>query len=193
MEINTPKYTAEIFETLSKGQFISSNSTNKFIRTLYSILDDEDNFEYLFDYFNSINFILEKGDQYFYFSRKESKTNLERKLEIAYKWIDILDFLKTYDNAFGPGFKFSPSEISIRLDVDVDLKTKLKGLRRFAPKKSSYIEVIKKIVETLEKNHVVELENDASQTYKVLSSFTYLEELILTINIPEEIADEIPE
>ena len=193
MELQTPKYTAEIFEILSKGQFISSNSTNRFIRTLYSILDNEEHFDYLFTYFNSINFILEKGDQFFYFSRKESKVNLERKLEIAYKWIDILDFLKTYDNAFGPGFKFSPSEISIRLDVDVDLKTKLKALRRFAPKKSSYIDVIKKVIETLEKDHFVELEDEASQTFKVMSSYSYLEELILTIIIPEEVADEIPE
>lgn len=191
--MNTPKYTAEIFEILSKGQFISSNSTDRFIRTLYTIIDEDDNFEFLFNYFKSIHFVLEKGDQYFYFSRKESKVNLERKLEIAYKWIDILDFLKTFDNAFGPGFKFSPSEISIRLDVDVDLKTKLKGLRRFAPKKSSYIDIIKKVIETLEKDHFVELEDHATQTYKVLSSFSYLEQLILTINIPEEIADEIPE
>lgn len=191
--MNPPKYTAEIFEILSKGQFISSNSTKRFIRTLYSILEDEEHFDYLYNTFESINFILEKGDQYFYFSRKESKVNLERKLEIAYKWIDILDFLKTYDNAFGPGFKFSPSEIDIRLDVDVALKTKLNGLKRFAPKKSSYIDIIKKVVDTLEKDHFVELEDEASQTYKVLSSFTYLEQLILTINIPEEVADEIPE
>lgn len=191
--MNPPKYTAEIFEILSKGQFISSNSTKRFIRTLYSILEDEEHFEYLYNTFESINFILEKGDQYFYFSRKESKVNLERKLEIAYKWIDILDFLKTYDNAFGPGFKFSPSEIDIRLDVDVALKTKLNGLKRFAPKKSSYIDIIKKVVDTLEKDHFVELEDEASQTYKVLSSFTYLEQLILTINIPEEVANEIPE
>ena len=191
--MNTPKYTAEIFEILSRGQFISSNSTKRYIRTLYNVIDEEENFEYLFNHFASINFILEKGDQYYYFSRKESKVNLERKLEIAYKWIDILDFLKTFDHAFGPGFKFSPSEISIRLDVDVDLKTKLNGLKRFAPKKSSYIDIIRKIIDTLEKDHFVELEDEASETFKVLSSFNYLEELILTINIPEEIANEIPE
>jgi len=98
--MNTPKYTAEIFEILSKGQFISSNSTDRFIRTLYTIIDEDDNFEFLFNYFKSIHFVLEKGDQYFYFSRKESKVNLERKLEIAYKWIDILDFLKTFNNSF---------------------------------------------------------------------------------------------
>lgn len=191
--MNSPKYTAEIFETLSKGQFISANSTSRLIRSLYNILEDESNFDYLYSHFESIHFILERGDQFFYFSRKESKVNLERKLEIAYKWIDILDFLKTYDNAFGPGFKFSPSEISIRLDVDVDLKTKLNGLKRFAPKKSQHIDIIKKVIDTLEKDHFVELEDEASQTYKVMSSFNYLEQLILTINIPEEIADEIPE
>jgi len=36
----------------------------------------------------------------------------------------------------------------------------------------------------------MELENPISNTYKVLSSFKYLEQLILTINIPEETSNE---
>ena len=35
--------------------------------------------------------------------------------------------------------------------------------------------------------------NEISETYKVLTSFNYLKDLINTINIPEEIANEIPE
>jgi hypothetical protein len=39
----------------------------------------------------------------------------------------------------------------------------------------------------------IELENEITQQYKVLASFKYLEQLILTINIPETVRNEIPE
>jgi len=191
--MHIPKHTAEIFELLSKGQFISSNSSDDFTRKLYSIIDDDENFEDLYEYFYNINFILEKGNEYYHFSRTESKINLERKIETAYKWIDILDFFKTYDNSFGAGFRFTASEIDSQLGANSDLKAKLDNLKRYAQKTNSYISIIKKAIELLEKDNFIELQDEISSTYKVLSSFNYLEELILSINIPEEIANEIPE
>ena len=89
------KQTAEIFEILSKGGFISSDSTNPNIRQLYTVI--EDNQSELYDFFAAINFVLESGNEYYYFSRRENKVDLERKLEIAVRWIDVLDFIKTYD------------------------------------------------------------------------------------------------
>lgn len=186
------QYIAEIFELLSKGQFICSNSTDSHINKLYSYIDEDDNFEELYDYFIKINFSLDKGDEYYYFSRTESKVDLDRKLNRAYKWIDFIDFFKTFDNSFGSGFRFSPAEISVRLDVDVDLKTKLEKLKKYTSNQSNYTIAIKKIIELLEKDGFVELQNEITSTYKVLASFNYLEELILTINIPEEISNEIP-
>src|SRR3990172_4397220 len=103
--MNIPQ-TGEIFEILSKGQFISSNSADHNLRKLYDIINDENNFDELCDYFQAINFILERGDEYFFFSKSEIKAELDRKIEIAYKWIDILDFLKAYDNSFGSNFRF---------------------------------------------------------------------------------------
>ena len=100
------KQTAEIFEILSKGQFISSNSVNENMRQLYLVIDD--NYDELYDYFLNIRFILTKGDEYYYFTRNENKADIERKLRQAMKWIDILDFLKSFDNSFGVGYRFSP-------------------------------------------------------------------------------------
>src|SRR5215204_5711038 len=147
--MNIPKQTGEIFELLSKGQFICSNSSDTRISKLYEILDDQENFDSLFDYFNSINFILEKGDEYYYFSRKdESKADLERKLEAACKWIDIVDFFKTFDNAFGSGYSFSPARIAVEISVQAVLKNKADGLKSIlrADEKTSYPEVVNKIV-----------------------------------------------
>jgi hypothetical protein len=36
------------------------------------------------------------------------------------------------------------------------------------------------------------MENEILKTYKILSSFKYLEELVMNINIPEEVQNEIP-
>lgn len=185
-----PKQTAEIFEILSKGQFISSNSTNDLYRKLYNVTDEA--FDDLYEYFLNINFILERGDEYFYFSRRESKADLERKIEAAFKWIDILDFLKTFDNSFSSGFRFSPHDILVRLNMDSELKNKLESLKKYSGKEK-FNEIVERILEILEKDNFVELENAISHSYKVLASFSYLEQLILTINIPEETKNEIPE
>ncbi|HEY8688208.1 MAG TPA: hypothetical protein VIM07_03165 [Chitinophagaceae bacterium] len=194
--MNVPRQTGEIFELLSKGQFICSNSSDTRISKLCEILDDSENFETLYEYFYSINFILEKGDEYYNFSRKdESKADLERKLETACKWIDIVDFFKTFDNAFASGYSFSPAKIAVEISVQAVLKNKADGLKGVLKmdEKTPYHEVANKIVELLCKEGFAEIENEILKSYKVLSSFKYLEELINNINIPEEVQHEIPE
>jgi len=190
--MDVPIQTAEIFKILSRGQFINSNSSNRTISELYKIIEDGQNFENLYDYFVNIRFILEKGDEYFYFSRPESKADLENKIEAAFRWIDIIDFLKTYDNSFGSGYRFSPSEILVRLKTDAELETKLEGLKKYTDKEK-HQDILEKILKKLADDAFIELENEITQQYKVLASFKYLEQLILTINIPETVRNEIPE
>ena len=60
--MEVPIQTADIFKILSKGQFINSNSSTKSVSDLYKVIEDEQNFENLFEYFRNINFTLEKGD-----------------------------------------------------------------------------------------------------------------------------------
>ena len=188
--MGTVKRTQDIFEVLSKGQFISSNSCHELIRRLFSEL--EENFPYYQDFFAEIGFVLEQGDEFFYFSRQEHRTDLERKIERAYRWIDILDFCKAFDNSFGPGYRFSPAEIEVRLGVDAVLKSKLKSLKRYTGEEK-FGPAIGKLIDLLCREGFAELENEVSQSYKVLTSFRYLENLILSIHIPDEIDDEISE
>lgn len=190
--MKVPTQTSDIFEILGRGQFINSNSSNKTISDLYKIIEDEQNFEALYEYFRSINFNLEKGDEYFYFSRIENKADLERKIESAFKWIDIIDFLKTYDNSFGAGYRFTPSDILVRIKIDAELEIKLEGLKKYTGK-DSYNDIVEKILKDLASDTFIELENEITHQYKVLAAFKYLEQLILTIYIPEEIKNEIPQ
>lgn len=191
-----PRQTADIFELLSKGQFICSNSSDIRTAKLYEIIDDTDNFETLSDYFDAINFVLEKGDEFYYFSRKnESKADLERKLETAYKWIDILDFLKAFDPNFVSGYSFTPMQIATEVSVQAVLKNKADSLKNVLKldEKTPYLDVVNKIIKSLCDDGFAEEENEILKSYKALSSFKFLEELVNNINIPEEIQHEIPE
>lgn len=177
------KDTSDIFELLSKGQFICSNSGKDNIRKLYDSIDNR--FDELHEYFRQINFILERGDEYFMFTREENKADLERKLEAAYKWIDILDFFKTFNHSFSAGYRFTPSEILVQLSVDVNLKNKLEGLKKYAGGKEKHAEILDKVLDQLRRDNFIELENEISSSYKILASFHYLEQLILSINAAE--------
>ena len=186
--MNIPKQTSDVFELLSKGQFLCSDSADSDNRKLYRVVDN--NFEDMHQYFAAIDFVLEKGDEYFYFSRKEAKADLERKIEQAYRWIDIVDFCKAFNNAFGAGFRFSPSDIEVQLRMDASLKDKLEALRRITGD-GSYTERIKKVINELVSASYAELENEITMQYKVVASFKYIEQLIVSISISEEVSHEI--
>lgn len=187
------KYTSDIFNVLRKGQFICSNSPDEHMQTLYKVLEDSDTFEDLYEYFFHINYILEHGNEYFHFSRNEKNVDLDRKLEKAFGWIDILDFFKTFDSSFDVGYRFSPSDVVNQLKNNADLKSKLDNFKKIGSDKKNYSDRIKKLIEKLEKDNFISLENEISETYKVLTSFNYLKDIISIINIPEDIANEISE
>ena len=116
LNIQIPDNTASIFEYLQKGLFISSNSTSEEVRDMYNEIDE--NYESLYQYFSQINYTLERGNEYFFFSRIEPKATLEQKIMRAYYWIDVLDFFKTYDETFGPGFRFQPEQILVETNIN---------------------------------------------------------------------------
>jgi hypothetical protein len=186
--MNIPRQTADIFELLSKGQFICSNSVEDNIRKLYNNIDD--NFEDMGTYFSAIGFNLERGDEYFYFSREEQRADLERKIEQVYKWIDILDFFKTFNNGFGSGYRFNTSDIITQMKIDASLHDKLQGMKKLAGDGTNR-EKVQRLIDELEKYGVIELENEIMELYKVLSAFKYLEQLIISIHISEEVKHEI--
>ncbi len=181
------KYTEEIFNILSRGGFISANSVSPAVKRYYDAIE-EDLADY-YEYYKGIGFYIEGGDGYYMFTRQESKVDLERKLEAAMKWIDYLSFLKTYDATFGPGFKFRPADIEVQISCQIELKEKASKL--FSDKKK-FNEIVEKLVSELEKSGMIELENEHDSTYKVLTAFHYMEELVDCITISEEMNDEIP-
>jgi len=180
------RYTKEIFDTLSRGGFICSNSVSQSIKRWYDAIEDE--YEQYRAYFEGIGFVLEQGNGYYYFSRAETKVALQEKLERFMTWIDRVDFLKTYNGTFGPGFTFSRANILEQIAADIELKEKAGKLYR---EKLNLEEVIEKLMDDLQKMGFIELENELDGIWKVTTAFHYLEELIDCLELSEEVeADE---
>jgi len=183
MRANTQK----IFERMSKGGFLSVDSTDSEIKHLYD--DIEENFSDYENYFQELGLRLETGDGYYYFARtQEAKLTIEQKLQSFAVWVDILDFLKTYDVTFSTGFQFRSTHILERINLDVELREKARKLFR---KQNTNQEVVDKLVSELTTMGFAELINEEDDTYKVTAAFRYAEEMVNLITIYNE--EEVPE
>ena len=174
------RYTKEIFEILSKGGFISQNSISQQRSLLYDAIEDD--FRQYQEYFEGIGFLLEGGNGYYYFSRQETKVELEDKVQRLAAWIDRLDFLKTFNTAFGSGFSFRKSNILEEFSSDIELKEKARHI--YTDLKTND-EKMDKLIGDMERLGFVELENELDGTYKVTAAFHYIEELIDCLTIIE--------
>jgi hypothetical protein len=188
-----PSQTSDIFHRLSKGKFICANSTQLEVRQMYAAIADEANFELLRTYFAHIDFVLEQGDQFYFFSRTETKPNLVNKINAALKWILILDFLVAYDTAFSHdycGYCFNIEDIALKCYTDPLLRGKKNGLTRCLDVKSED-KIIEAMVQALVDDNFVEVQTESFKKYKVLNSFHYLQQLVLNIHISKETQDEL--
>ena len=168
------RYTKDIFDILSRGGFISQNSVSQQISNLYDAIEDD--FQQYQDYFSGIGFLLEGGNGYYYFSRSENK--VERMAE----WIDRIDFLKTFNTAFGSGFTFRKSNILEQFSSDIELKEKARHL--YTDLKTND-EKMDKLIGDLQRQGFVELQDELDGTFKVTAAFHYIEELIDCLTIIE--------
>jgi hypothetical protein len=172
---------------MSKGGFLSVDSTDSEIKHLYD--DIEDNFSDYENYFQELGLRLETGDGYYYFARThEAKLTIEQKLQSFAQWVDILDFLKTYDITFSTGFQFRSTHILERINLDVELRDKARELFR---KQNTNQEVVEKLVSELTGMGFAEIINEEDDTYKVTAAFRYAEEMVNLITIYNE--EEVPE
>lgn len=179
--------TQAIFERLSRGEFIVSDSNELDVKHLYDEL--EENFEDYESYFEEIGYRVERGVGYFYFSRiGENKVTAEQKLTAFGRWVDYLDFLKTFDVSFGVGYTFRKSTIVDQMSQDVELREKI---RLLSNKATSNEEKVDALLQELLKVRFVELINELDGSYKVTAAFRYAEELVNLLTIYNE--DEIPE
>ena len=180
------KYTKDIFDLLSRGGFICANSVKRQNKLMYDAIEED--YEQYRDYYGGIGFNLECGNDYYYFTRQESRVDIDQKLDRFVRWIDRLDFLKTFNPVFGPGFTFRASNIIEQTAADMELKDKAQHLYT---EKLKLDEIVDKLIDDLDKIGFIELENELDGSWKVTSAFHYIEELIDSLIVSEEVKDEV--
>lgn len=181
-DLELPRQTHEIFNILARGHFISSNGTKDGMNRLYDIINDPQNFEKLQDYFSVLKYKIERGNNYFYFSKiNEPPSITEKKLESFEKYIDIIDLFASLDNKITIGSRFRPSEMAEECNANVRLKQKLAKIPLY--RSENFLNKIREICDMLARDSFLELEDENAETYKVLDAYAYLLDVINAITI----------
>ncbi|MCW3077071.1 MAG: hypothetical protein JWO32_1680 [Bacteroidetes bacterium] len=185
IQYNLPKQTHDIFAIMARGHFISSNGTKDGMNRLYDIINNPENFDRLQSYFNVIRYNIERGNNYFYFSRlHEANSLIEQKLETFERYIDVIDLFASMDNKITIGSRFRPSEIAEECNANVRLKQKLQKIPMY--RSETLLNKVRDICNLMTRDSFLELEDEQSESYKVLDAYTYLLDMINAISIYEE-------
>lgn len=184
-EFGLPRQTHDIFAIMARGHFISSNGSKDNMGRLYDVINNEENFPRLQAYFNVIKYNIERGNNYFYFSRlNEGNSLIEKKLETFERYIDVIDLFASMDNKITIGSRFRPAEIAEECNANVRLKQKLQKIPMY--RSETMINKVRDICDLMARDSYLELEDENSESYKVLDSYTYLMDVINAISIYEE-------
>lgn len=177
--------TAEVFDVLSRGGFICSNAVRPGMRDLYCYVEERE--EQLSCAFAEVGYQLETGNNYYYFSRKtEDVQSRERKIAKALKWLDWLAFFTTWRKDLCRGARISPHEIAAQLDINSSLKDQLAALQRTGADRRNYTEQLDALFAELKRDGFIELENETTQTWKLLDAWDYMEQMVMAVNITDE-------
>lgn len=183
--VKLPKQTHEIFSVMARGNFISSNGTKDGMNRLYDVINNPENFDNLQAYFNVIKYNIERGNNFFYFSKiDEANSLIEKKLETFEKYIDIIDLFASMDNKITIGSRFRPSEIAEECNANVRLKQKLQKIPLYRSETLS--NKVREICDLMTRDSFLDREDEQSETYKVLDAYSYLMDIVNAIAVYEE-------
>jgi hypothetical protein len=179
-----PKHTDLIFRELTKGRFICELSQKSDIKNIYKELVRAETFELLKSYFAPLNYQLERGEGFFYFSHiNEGSQDRQEKLERFAQYIDILDFLVSLTQAPSVGSLLRPDSMAEETANIPMLKDKLSTMDLPA---GDFLDKIRAMLRKLETAGFLERPDGDEENYKVLNSFNYLLQIIQLIEIKTE-------
>ena len=88
------------------------------------------------------------------------------------------------DNKIGIGSRFRPGEISEECNANVRLKQKLQKIPLY--RSETLHNKVREICDLMSRDSFLELEDEKSESYKVLDSYTYLLDVINSVAIHED-------
>ena len=171
----------DVFEHLSRGKFLCENSPIRKERQLFEACSSE--YDTFFAYFEEIGFSLERGNEYFYFSKTFTNKTIEEKITKVYEYIDLVELMQEYSQSFGVGFRVSISELESSAKANVTLKQSIQKIRT-STKNMTLHQQCARVLEQFSRGGFMALESEHEQRYKVLSSFEYLQTFLNAIEVP---------
>ena len=111
------------------------------------------------------------------------------KITKALRWLDILAFFTTFRKDLCRGARISPHDIAGQLEINSELKDQLVALQSGGATKN-YAEQLDALFLTLKKEGFLELENETSQTWKLLDAWDYMEQMVMAVSIFKDDAEE---
>ena len=128
---------------------------------------------------------IERGNNFFYFSKLgEPNSELEKKLERFERYIDIVDLLASMDNKITIGSRFRPGEIAEECNANVRLKQKLQKIPLY--RSETLHNKVREICDLMSRDSFLEMEDEKTESYKVLDAYTYLLDVINSVAIYED-------
>jgi hypothetical protein len=178
--MHLPKQSKEIFEILSRGNFLCENSPVRSERDLYAVCEREFGAQY--DFFEHIGFYLIREDGYFYFSKESSASQVEDKLQMILEYIDLVELMLQFSATFGVGFRTTVSELSDAVQSNVVLKDRLDRLKNIAKLQTLHAQCAK-VFEKFKKGGFMALEDEHAERYVVLNSYHYIETFLNAVKV----------
>ena len=176
--------TAELFDILSKGQFISSNAVDEDRRYSYKYL--EENQEKLSQKFEEVGFQLNSGNNYFYFSKpNETNQGVENKIEKALRWLNILAFFTNFRKDLCRGVRFSAYDVLPQIELNLALKEQLNDLQKRNGSQKTHRDKLNDLLKEMQKEGFIDIENEMDEQWKVLDAWEYMEKMVMAVNIYE--------
>ncbi|MEM9986278.1 MAG: hypothetical protein AAF804_14390 [Bacteroidota bacterium] len=168
-----PPILVEAFDRLSKGQFISANARDQVSGRIYDLLTQRE--ADLRAYFLPLGLRLEKGPGYYYLSRAEARSSLEDKLEKLIRVLTWLEWLTGVAPNLGPGSLLELAEWQDKVRSNGALRRKLMKLS--LGQSSNPEDRVQALFKGLERESMVEMIDEKSARYRMLSAVDYLFQL----------------
>src|SRR5438552_16960573 len=144
-----------------------------------------DNFDNLQGFFGHIRYRIERGNNFFYFSKiDEANSIVEKKLETFEKYIEIIDLFASLDNKMTIGTRFRTGSLAEECVSNVRLKQKLQKIPLYSSE--TLHNKVREICELMSRDSYLELEDEKTESYKVLDAYAYLLDVINAIAIYED-------
>jgi len=178
--MNLPKQSKEIFEILSRGNFLCENSPVRLERDLYQACERE--FGGHYDFFEHLGFYLIREDGYFYFSKELSASAKEDKLHMILEYIDLVELMLQFSASFGVGFRTTVGELSDAVGSNSVLKNSIDRLKNISKPQTLHAQCAK-VFEKFKKGGFMALEDEHEERYIVLSSYHYIETFLNAIQV----------